>query len=65
MSTTDITPELQALPDEEKQQIPSPNSENHFLVEWDEESDSLNPKNFHTAWKWLIVTIASIGSLLV
>jgi hypothetical protein len=65
MSTTTSTPDLQAPQDEEKQQLPSPNSESQFLVEWDEGHDSLNPKNFRTAWKWVIVTIVSVGSLLV
>ena len=64
MSTTTSTPDLHG-PDEEKQQIPSPDADDQFLVEWDEGHDSLNPKNFSTASKWLMVSIVSVGSLLV
>lgn len=65
MSTTTSTPDLQAPQDEEKQQLPSPNADDQYLVEWDEGHDPLNPKNFRTAHKWLMVTIVSVGSLLV
>lgn len=69
MSSTSDTPELQAFPDEEKQQDQSPslssNPDNHFLVQWDDGHDPLNPRNFRPAFKWLIVTIVSVGSLLV
>jgi hypothetical protein len=72
MSSTTETPELQARPDEEKQQSQSPNRssgpdnpDNHFLVQWDDGHDPLNPRSFRPAFKWLIVTIVSVGSLLV
>ena len=65
MSTTTNTPNHDALQDEEKQQLPPPNPGNQFLVEWDEGHDPLNPKSLRTAYKWLIVTIVSVGSLLV
>jgi hypothetical protein len=64
MSTTTSTPDLQAPGDEEKLQLPS-NADDQYLVEWDEGHDPLNPKNFRTASKWLMVTIVSAGSLLM
>ncbi|KAG0645421.1 putative transporter mfs2 [Hyphodiscus hymeniophilus] len=59
MSTALNTPELQSSQDEEKQQLPLPSDDSQFLVDWEEGHDPLNPKNFRTAWKWLIVTIVS------
>jgi hypothetical protein len=35
-----------------------------FIVSWDE-NDPMNPRNFHTFRRWLIVIICSLGSLCV
>lgn len=57
------------MPDEEKQEsaLPGPSSSpnGQFLVEWDDGHDLFNPRSFRPAFKWLIVTIVSVGSLLV
>ena len=69
MSSTTNSPELRTIPDEEKQELSlaglssSPNGQ--FLVEWDDGHDPNNPRSFRPAFKWLIVTIVSVGSLLV
>ena len=65
MSSPPSTPELLSLPDEEKQELASLNPDSEYLVKWDRGHDALNPQNFRTAYKWLIVTIVSMGSLLV
>jgi hypothetical protein len=51
--------------DEEKQESSSPDPNSQFLVEWDDGNDPLNPRSFRPAFKWLIVTVVSVGSLLV
>jgi hypothetical protein len=65
MSSTMTTPEFQTLPDQEKQEPASPDLDSESLVKWDEGHDDLNPQNFHTTYKWLLVTVVSVGSLLV
>jgi hypothetical protein len=52
-----------SLSDEESRTIPQ-RSEREYLVEWDN-GDPLNPRNLPKARKWLIVSIVSLGSLLV
>jgi hypothetical protein len=39
--------------------------EQSFLVEWDADHDSLDPRNFSAARKWFYVTVVASGSLLV
>lgn len=65
MSSTTSIPELEVQSDEEKKQQTVPIPDNEFLVGWDESNDPLNPRSFRVAYKWLIVTIVSTGSLLV
>ncbi|TVY78381.1 Efflux pump atB [Lachnellula suecica] len=49
--------------DEEKRQPPTLGEA--FLVEWDGDSDPLNPRSFSLVRKWLYVFIVAAGSLLV
>lgn len=39
-------------------------SSSEFVVRWDE-NDSMNPRNFNTTKRWMIVIICSTGSLCV
>lgn len=65
MSSTTSTPELEAPADKEKQDLASPNHASEYLVKWDNVHDALNPQNLRAAYKWIIVTVVSVGSLLV
>jgi len=46
---------------DEKQHEPEPS----YLVEWDGDSDPLDPRNFSKARKWFYVAVVATGSLLV
>jgi len=49
--------------DEEKGQLPIQSQ--NFLVEWDGDTDPLNPRSMPVLRKWAIVAVVAIGSLLV
>jgi hypothetical protein len=36
-----------------------------YLVEWDGDSDPLDPRTFSSARKWFCVAVVAVGSLLV
>lgn len=54
--------EPERIADEEKQE---PQSEDDFLVHWDGDDDPLNPRRFSLVRRWYMVSVISLGSLLV
>jgi hypothetical protein len=50
--------------DKEKQ-MPLPTSSINHLVEWDGDSDPLDPRSMPVLRKWLILSVVAMGTLLV
>jgi len=58
-------PEQDAVPDDTKVADIEGTGEKAFEVGWDGPDDPMNPKNLHTARKWLVVITLAFGSLCV